>query len=426
MNSRPPLDMATTLTGERCKNADLIHSGFEAIIQHVVEMLCAAIDRGTESLEQFMPIYGPDHMRRNYNAAMMNKLPVTCHYLRRVARGDTRYTAVMFYERTRLGAARSGHFLEALPPGLSLFSGHTQVHLQDEDLRRLKLRDVVHDRIKTVTNLEMMQNNTERLVQLIKDHTLPDLPTGLPGRVHVFVARMRAICQGLRRVKPDSHFRRCRNRECCRLFYAGAANETASQGEGPVSPTSPVENNSYWDLAAGGPTVTDEQSEFCTWSCCEQWRWQLGHALPSAIMTADHGCRKTGRARVPEALRAVSKRNEQASRHMRTIKKEQREFKALGTTELRAQQQRRIRTLNVDLGLLYVASVVADSRTMSNNKVLPGAHDNWRSRPAFYAKALKEVGKIYDKYHVGGNVIANMIVHEPFLIKLKERAAKVF
>ena len=77
--------MATTLTGERCKNADLIHSGFEAVIQHVVEMLCDAIDHGTEALTVMnctMPIYTDNHMNRNYNAAMMNKLPVTCQYLR--------------------------------------------------------------------------------------------------------------------------------------------------------------------------------------------------------------------------------------------------------------------------------------------------------------------------------------------------------
>ena len=75
---------------------------------------------------------------------------------------------------------------------------------------------------------------------------------------------------------------------------------------------------------------------------------------------------------------------------------------------------------------LYAASVVADSKTLSANKVLPGASENWRSRPGFYAKAVREVGKIYDKYHKGGNVISNMLVHEPFLVKLKEKSTKVF
>ena len=144
------------------------------------------------------------------------------------------------------------------------------------------------------------------------------------------------------------------------------------------------------------------------------------------LSSADHDCRKTGRARVPEALRLVGKRNERASRHLRTIQKEKQEFRALGSSEVRKQHGRRVRALNIDMGLLYAASIVADSKSLSANKVLPGASENWRSRPAFYAKAIKEVGKIYDKYHVGGNVISNMIVHEPFLAKLKEKAAKVF
>lgn len=421
--------MATVLTGERCHDMDLIHGAFEAVLQHAVEMLCSAIDRGA----------GGDRWRdtRNYGAAMLNKLPVTCQRLRGVARGDTRYAAVMFYERTRLGAAASGHFLEALAPGLSLFSGNTSVALQDSDLRKLRLRDVVSDRIKTVSNLENLHNDTERLAQLINDHTLPDLPPGLPGRVHVFVARMRGICQGLRRVKPQAHFRQCRNCECRRVFYAGAPNETGAeapaggpQGGHAASPSEgPRASGSYWDLAAGGPLFADEQSEFCTWSCCEQWRWQLGNALPAddtVAMVADVDCRKVGRARVPEALRAVGKRNERASRHLRIIKKEQRVFTALSAPELKRQRTRRVRMLNIDMGLLYASSVVADSKTLSANKVLPGASENWRSRPAFYAKAVREVAKIYDKHHSGDNVISNMLVNEPFLLKLREKVSRVF
>ena len=82
--------------------------------------------------------------------------------------------------------------------------------------------------------------------------------------------------------------------------------------------------------------------------------------------------------------------------------------------------------MNIDIGLLYAASVVADSKSLSANRVLPGAAENWRSRHVFYAKAVAEVSKIYDKYHRGGNVVANFLIHEPFLAKLKEKASRVF
>jgi hypothetical protein len=414
--------MAGVLTGKRCRNQDLVLEAFEAVFQHSVEVACIAIDEGTTldaASERKRSV-------RNVNTAMLNKLPITCQQLCGVARGDTRYTAVMFYERTRLGAAASGHFLEALPPGLPLFSGHTAVTLQNADLRKLRLRDVVSDRIKTVSNLEALANKTDRLKQLIADHTLPDLPAGLPGRVHVFVARMRAICQGLRRVKPETHFKQCRNCECQRIFYAGAATESAVEhAPSPVAGG----DQAYWDLVAGGPLVAHEQSEFCTWSCCQQWRRQLSDALPSddaKEMVADRNCRKEGRARVPEALRACGKRNERAARHLRTIEKECRTFTALSKQELTKQRARRIRSLNIDIGLLYAASVVADSKALSANRVLPGASENWRTRFAFYAKAVNEVAKIYDKHHKCGKVVANLLINEPFLAKLKERASRVF
>ena len=417
--------MAGVLTGRRCRNQDLILEAFEAVLQHAVEVACIAIDEGTTldaTSERKRSV-------RNVNTAMLNKLPITCQQLCGVARGDTRYSAVMFYERTRLGAAASGHFLEALPPGLPLFAGHTAVTLQDADLRKLRLRDVVSDRIKTVSNLEALANKTDRLKQLITDHTLPDLPAGLPGRVHVFVARMRAICQGLRRVKPEAHFKQCRNCECRRIFYCGATNESGGEQAGAPSPVAGANDQAYWDLVAGGPLVAHEQSEFCTWSCCRQWRRQLSDALPSddvKEMVADRNCRKEGRARVPEALRACGKRNERAARHLRTIEKECRTFTALSKQELTKQRARRVRALNIDIGLLFAASVVADSKALSANRVLPGASENWRTRHAWYAKAVTEVGKIYDRYHKCGKVVANLLIHEPFLSKLKERASRVF
>lgn len=420
------------LTGVRCKDVELVLRALDELMQHAVQRLCNHIDAGETGLRG--PSAKADGLRaeRNWNAAMLNKLPVTCARLRSTARGDTRYAAVMFYDRTRLGAAGSGHFLEGLPPGLPLFSGNTAFHLANGDLNKLKLRDVVADRIKTVASLEVLPNKGDRLKSLVQEYTLSDVPAGLPGRVHVFIARMRAICQGLQRVKPQIHFAQCKNCECNRLFYRGASTEgpsMASAGSSASSaPTSPG-GTSYWDLAGNGPVIGEAQNEFCTWSCYTQWQWQLEQALPNgteAAMVADYQCRKTGRSRVPEALRLVGKRNERAGRHQRTIEKEQRRFPALGTAELKKQRTRRVRLLNVDLGLLYAASLMAESRGLSSNKVLAGASEGWRSRPQFYAKAVKEVGRLYDKHHRGGNVIANMLVHEPFLTKLKERSSRIF
>lgn len=410
--------------GTKCEDREIVLKAFDDIMTVSLQLLCDHINHVEESDDE--------QKNRNWVAAMLNKLPLTCKAMRDKTRGDARYTAIMFYERTRLGAANSGHFLEGLGAGLPLFSGETAVALREQDLRDLKLRSVVADRIRTVNNLEELANGGEKLAGLVRDFTLTDIPRGVPPRVHVFLSRMRAICQGLQRVKPATHFKQCRNCECNRCFYAGAPNETVESTVLPA--TRPVAisdgvTGQYWDMVAGGAEVGFQQGEFCTWSCYVQWKTQLGHALPDISegeMVCDYGCRGTGRSRVGEALRLCSKRNERASRHLRTIQKERRVFPALGASEMRKQMQRRIRMLNVDLGLLYSASVLAQSSTMTKNKVLAGASEGWRSRPLFYAKAVKEVIKLYEKYHIGGNVIANMHVYEPFLNKLKERALKIF
>lgn len=430
-----PTCMPRASTGKPSKQAaslELVLSGLEAVLQHGVQMTCDYIDRGNEtfitlSAEKAALKKG----ERNLNATMLNKLPVTCKHLHGVALGDSRFASVIFYERTRLGAASSGHFMEGLPAGLNMFTGQTKVALQDSDLIKLKLKDVVADRVRTVTNLESLRNNEPRLLSLIEDYKLTDVASGTPGRVHVFLARMRAICQGLRRVKPAEYTKHCHNRECCRLFYSGARNEVSAveaTAEDLFGECKSKDDSDYWILCAGGQQQLDQQSNFCTHACFKQWNTQVHHALPDSsegFMVADYQTRKTGRARVGEALRLICKRNEQASRHMRVIQKERRVFPAVDPQELKEHRERRVRALNVDLGLVYVASVLAESKSLSGSKVLAGMNQGWRNRAMFYSKSIKEVGKIYDKYHVGGNVISNMHVTEPFLDKLKTKAARL-
>ena len=378
------------LLGERSNDQTLILDALGQVAECGVQTVCDAIETGECSLSE------KERKMRTWCAAMLNKLPVTCTSLRDRMRADRRYVAVMFYERTRLGAASSGHFLEGLAGGLPLFSGPTALSLPDDDLQKLRLRDVVADRIRTVSSLELLANDSTRLKQLVGDYMLADLPPGLPGRVHVFVSRMRGICQGLWRVKQETNFKSCKNK-----FYMGTPVEV---GSGAVQSGSNVPQllsknqsgsvdpiDAYWDMAAGTPEVKDEQREFCTYSCCLQWRWQLKNAMPEMspdVMIADYQCRKEGRPRVPEALRKCAKRNEAASRHLRIIEKERRTFPAIAKADLRVQRMRRVTMLNVDLGLVYAASVLAESKSLSSNKVLPGASEGWRSRPMFYAKAL--------------------------------------
>tara|TARA_Y100000768_G_scaffold388925_1_gene388773 strand:- start:132 stop:1328 length:1197 start_codon:yes stop_codon:yes gene_type:complete len=393
----------------------------ELVIETSIQQLCDWIEAGETNATIAS-------LERTYCAAMLNKLPLTCKALSEKAMQDERFAALLFYERTRLGAPNSGHFLEGLAGGLPLFTGHVTIELPDDDLRKLRLRDVISDRIRTIANLENLSNDSEKLVELTAANKINDLPPGLPGRVHIFVARMRAICQGLKRVKTSSDFSQCQNRECNRAFYIGQPLETWQELN--TQPNGKKGEMDYWALAAGASCIKCEQRSFCTWSCCEQWKWQLSSALPPVdrpTMEVDTGCRKEGRARVPEALRLTLKRNESASRHMRYIAKEQRTFPAVSKGDIDKERKRRVKMYNVDTGLLYAASLLADSATLSMGRILPGLSEGWRSRPMFYTRALREVGKLYASNRVAkDSIICSTFTDEPFLQKLNNKKKGLF
>ena len=203
----------STLLGLRCSDDQLVLQGLYELLQHSVQVCCDHIDaaHGGPGAAANARVF------RQLNAALLNKAPLLCVRLRDTARTDERYAAVMYYERTRLGATNSGHFLEALPAGLTIFSGVTNLQLRDDDLAKLKLRDVINDRQKTINNLEALSSGSNNLKRLVSDYRLADAAAGLPGRVHVYISRQRAICQGLQRVKPVTHFKQCKNGECSRL-----------------------------------------------------------------------------------------------------------------------------------------------------------------------------------------------------------------
>lgn len=413
--------MASPLTGVRCADPELALRALDELLQVAVQLACEYIDAGRQEL--------PDSGRL-LNISLLHCAPLVCTQLRNTVRVDTRYAAVVYYERcSRATTLLANHFLEGLPMGLTLFAGATAVHLKDEDLRKLKPVDVYQDRKRTRYNLEELPKESPNLQRLVRDYSVSDAPSGLPGRVHVFLARQRAICQGLLRVKPTAQFKQCRNCECARVFYcgpSGAALPSATHCAPPAS--TPSAQRQYWELAAD--SLVPEyglQSQFCTQACWNQWRNQMRAVMPSTpTLVVDDHCRKTGRARVCEALRVCSKRNEAASRHLRTIEKQQRTFGALSKVEVKSHCARRVRMLNVDLGLLYATSIVAESRSMSANRVLAGASPGWRSRPAFYAKGLKEVGKIYDRCHKSNVIVSNLLVHSSFLTNLKQKASTLF
>ena len=385
----------------------------EAIVEYALLGLLDAIRTGEEGSSPGLLQF------RLATVSLLHKLPVTCTVLRDVARANPCYVPVLWYERVRLGSAMSGHFLEGLGRGLTLFTGLTTLQMPDAQLRPLRLHDIHADRAASVLRLESLPNDDPHFVELAEEHVLEDVPTALPPRVHIFLARMRAVCQGLLRVKPESCFANCENRECGRRFYVGTPLETTPVPGAPPS----TDFEDYWAAVASSPAVRCNQRTFCTWSCRSQWQEQFASSIPE--LGLDEPCRREGRARVGEALRHALRRNEMLSRHLRTTEKSH-TYSAIGAAAYRRQRDRFVKMINIDIGLLYAASLLAESRATAANKVLPGASPNWRSRPAFYLRSIRCISRLYDRSHRNKTVIYNLLLHQPFLEKLRTTASSLF
>lgn len=340
---------------------------------------------------------------------------------------------MLFYERVRLGVSSLHFFLDGVPSGVHLFVGPTTLVLPQDDIRKLKLRDVLADRLHVVGQMEVMSPDAERRVSLIAQHT-GSLPVQVPGPVRFLVARSRAIFQGLRATKNAEAFAHCANCNCNRLFYCGDPAESwanAAVTSVAMGGDDEEEHDSaeYWIQTAGSPLdVVSDVRRFCSQACARQHAYHLRILMPDAgvHLDADDNAKKSGRARVSESFKLALKRNEVAARALRTMRTTQFPNIAVSADELEMHRQKRIRALNIDLGLLYAASVLAESASMSNRRILPGQSMYWRDDPIYYSKALPSVSKVYAKSSRKEGIVTSTLTLPKYMSHLQTIAHKLF
>ena len=371
-------------------------------------------------------------LRRSYFSILHN-VPVTCRAARDEAKLHVAFEYMLFYERVRLGVASSHFFLDGVPSGVHLFVGPTSLVLPHDDIRKLKLRDVVADRLQVVGKMESMPPDAERKVSLTTQHTA-GLPVGVPGPVRFLVARSRAIFQGLRATKSPDSFAHCANCNCNRFFYHGGTAESwanAAVSSVALGGDEEEEHDSaeYWKQTAGSPLdVVSDVRRFCSQACARQHAHHLQILMPDANLhlDADDYAKKSGRARVVESFKLALKRNEVAARALRTMRTTHFPSVAVSTDEIEMHRQKRIRALNIDLGLLYAASMIAESASMSNGRILPGQRMYWRDDPMYYSKALSAVSRIYENLARKEGIVSSILTMPKYMTKLQTVAHKLF
>lgn len=371
-------------------------------------------------------------MRRHF-FTLMHYLPVTCRGLYSRATQHAAFEYMLFYERVRLGVASPYFFLDGVPSGVHLFVGPTSLNLPNREIERLKLRDIVADRLQVVGKMEAMRHGSERKIKLTTVHTA-GLGIEVPGPARFLVDRSRAIFQGLRATKRSELFAQCDNCNCLRLFYKGESIESWSAAkltQVSLGGEEEEENDSqdYWNSVSGLPLdATPETRRFCCRACANQHAHHLKIMMPDCglHMDADDFATKSGRARISESFKLALKRNEVAARALRTARTKSVSNLAVSKEELEAHRQKRITALNVDIGLLYAASIISESSNLSTGRILPGQRIYWRDNPSFYAKPLAVINKIYSNTKRKEGIVSSLLTMPRFLENIQVKAYRMF
>jgi hypothetical protein len=406
------------------------------VLEYAMSQLCDMIEDGEVGKPK-----ASIAMRRCF-VHIVNAFPMTSSPLYRNAHEHVAFEHVIFYERIRLGISSPHYFLDGVPSSVQIFSGVTAMNpSQDSELAKLRYRDLIADRLQTVGKLEQMSNDNPRKIQLIIKNR-SGLHRGIPGPVCVLVARCRAMCQGVRRVKRAQLFLQCCNLNCLRLFYTGelqeawcnAAASSASAATTAASDDEESSSSQYWSklYTCGGASVTQAEKpptkRFCSSACSLEHAAHLAAMMPTTSLTmdADDVATRMGRARVAQSLKLALKRNEMAARSLRNARSRFRGNLAAEAEEVRKYREMHISALNVDIGVLYASSIIAESAVLCKNKLLPGSILYWRDDPLFWAKAVAAVAKIYSSMRRKEGIVSSMLTMPRFLEVIQAKAHTLF
>jgi hypothetical protein len=369
-------------------------------------------------------------MRKHF-FSITNKLPILCRSMYEEAKQHIAFEYILFYERTRLQIPCRSFFFDGVPHGVNLI-GPTTVNIQPEEIQNYKFCDVIINRFNTVYHMESMVDR-DRKNLLIQLHAA-ELPIQVPGPIRFVVARLRAVFRSLREIRSPNVFTQCNNCNCNRMFYRGDITESWSNSA--VSEVylggdedEETNSNTYWNRTIGiSNNPIPDARRFCSRACANQHALHFKLLMPDSglHLDADDIAKKAGRARVVESFRLAKKRNEKAARALRTIKTKMFNNIAVSKSEVDLHHEQKIRSLNIDLGLLYAASLIAECATMSNGITLPGQNIYWRDNPIYYARALRIICTIYDTNARKEGIISSTLTMPKFLTKLKSVTHKLF
>ena len=403
------------------------------VIEHAIIVLCEMIKNGEAAPGDENPNERSKFRRRM--VTVIHTLPLCSRALLAEARQHAGFEPVLMYERVRCGIHNRSYFLDGIPLSMALFAGDTSITLNVEDLQKLKLRDLMADRLQTVAKLEKMPPSLPRKMELIANNHPEDMSDQVPGPVRVLVSRCRAMCKGIRTVRPASSFAYCSNCNCPHLLRGRRQRvleqrRVAPGGKDPdVSDEEEDYNsNAYWEAATCDRSVAEPSvRRFCSSACHEEFESHMDAMMPDRglHLDADNGASKQGRARVAESFRLVLKRNEIAARALRTMRSKPRTHLAVSREEMDLHIERRITALNVDLGVLYASKLIAESGRCPRASTCQAVRHVLARQPGVYARMLKQVSAIYAGMRRKEGIVSSLLTMPRFIEAINSKAHRM-
>ena len=362
---------------------------------------------------------------------IVDKFPALNKTLSACAKSDARLPFLLAY----YGSMQKPNkfFQDSVAGGsLNLFEGHVPTATFDgidvEVVKTLSLSSVVEDRKLTAEKLESLPD--VKIKRLAAENSPADLPRGVPERVGIFVARARAVAQLLRRHQSAAKFCLCKHAKCNQIFFTGVQPVSSGDLGGSGAIDNVDRSSKYWSLIKQKTSVCSMESQFCSAVCSKQYCIEMNTFLPHLSgkrldADPDPGIELSSQARVFASVRAAARRNEDVARQLRGAAKHR--FIAVSKVDFKQQAREIVKALNVDFLLLYGASILAESKTLSAGLNLPGSSFGWRQRPKACAASLKKIISLYERTHRDQDaVIYNLLLSSRILEKVKLAALQIF
>ena len=407
-----------------------------------------------ELVDEFDDSNGCMHTRRMI-ATVLLKLEGTCRELRNLVRANARLRYYRFFYHTLVAnCILPRRFLDGTF-GVELFNGdYGAGPTHQSRFAVLGPKDVLQDRVSSAKRLSQL--SVVEVKRRSAKYMASDLPDGVGPRVKAFVGRARFLVQS--RIQNNPQWKVVCNLATCScqmLCSEGAMPGGVTQanpvlndlfGE-PVTSSDEEESDdentppqypvaSYWATLSPKPLTTLPRRVFCSLACSLAYEDELLTCVPVRISEAESfetyssANGKLGLSRTLASTRAAFKRNDSAARAlreaMRTVKK--RPASTIPHHLIARMHANIIDVLNVDLGLLYAASALAESPGSCQGRVLPATAPGWREADVRkFHRAIERVKSLYvADWRDKDGLARDERFPPPWLRKVREEAPRLF